>query len=79
MDIPRHSALDNYWCYVYERLVSFHKEQTTNPKQLCKTLANRIHQFDFVNLYFSKRALFQPNSEQISPFVEILVFDKPFT
>ena len=29
-DIVRHSTLDNYWCYVYERLVSFHKEETTN-------------------------------------------------
>ena len=78
-DVARHSTLDNYWCYVYERLVSFHKDQTTNQKQLCKTLADRIHQLDFVNLYFSKRALFQPSSEQINPFEEILVSDKPFT
>ena len=32
-DIPRHSSPDNYWCYVYERLVSFHKDQSTNQKQ----------------------------------------------
>ena len=78
-DVARHSTLDNYLCYVYERLVSFHKVQTTNQKQLCKILADRIHQLDFVNLYFSKRALFQPSSEQINPFEEILVSDKPFT
>ena len=33
-----HSTLDNCWCYVYEHLVSNHKEQTTNQKQLCQTL-----------------------------------------
>ena len=78
-DVARHSTLDNYWCYVYERLVSFHKEQTTNQKHLCKTLANRIHQLDFVNLYFSKRKLFIPNLDQPNPFQELLDSDKPFT
>ena len=29
-DIGRHSTLDKFWCYIYERLVSFHKEETTN-------------------------------------------------
>lgn len=27
-DIERHSTLDNYWCFVYERLVKFYKQQT---------------------------------------------------
>ena len=54
-DVARHSTQDNYWCYIYKNLVSFHKEQTTNKKELCKNLKNIIHQLDFVNLYFSKR------------------------
>ena len=29
-DVKRHSSLDNYWCYVYERTVMFHNAQTTN-------------------------------------------------
>ena len=52
-DISRHSCPDNYWCYVFERLVSFHKDQSTNQKQICKTLSDRIHQLRFVNDYLS--------------------------
>lgn len=47
-DIKRHSTVDNYWCYVFERFVKFHNAQTTNQKQLCKTLSDRIHQLQFV-------------------------------
>ena len=36
-DIQRHSTLDNYWCFVYERTIHFHNMQTTNQKQICKT------------------------------------------
>ena len=35
-DIKRHSTVDNYWCYVFERSVKFHNAQTTNQKELCK-------------------------------------------
>lgn len=42
-DISRHSSLDNYWCYMFERLVSFHKQQANNRKNICKTLADRVH------------------------------------
>ena len=50
-DIVRHSTPDNYWCFLFERMVSIHKQQTTNMKQLCKTLANRCAQLQFVNTY----------------------------
>ena len=50
-DISRHSSLDNYWCFVYERLVKYYKNQTSNMKQLCKTFAKRAGQLRFVNTY----------------------------
>lgn len=53
-DILRHSSPDNYWCYIFERLVSFHKQQKTNKKSFCKTLADRCHQLDFVELHLKK-------------------------
>lgn len=49
-DISRHSSLDNYWCYMFERLVSFHKQQANNRKNICKTLADRVHQLHFVEM-----------------------------
>ena len=36
-DVNRHSTLDNYWCYLYERQVKYYKQQTSNMKSLCKT------------------------------------------
>ena len=50
-DIVRHSTLDNYWCYMYERQVRYYKRQTTNNKSLCKTYADRAQQLYFVNTY----------------------------
>ena len=50
-DIERHSTLDNYWCFVYEHLVIFYKQQTTNMKSLCKTFADRAQQLRFVDMY----------------------------
>jgi hypothetical protein len=41
-DLHRHSTPDNYWCYLYERLVRHYKQQTTNQKQLCKTYSDRV-------------------------------------
>ena len=52
-DISRHSCPDNYWCYVFEQLVSSHKDQTTNQKQICKTLSDRIHQLRFIDDHLS--------------------------
>ena len=40
-DIHRHSLLDNYWCYLYERQVKYYKQQSSNMKLLCKTFADR--------------------------------------
>ena len=54
-DIERHSTLDNYWCFVYERLVKFYKQQTTNMKSLCKTFADRAQQLRFVDMYIETR------------------------
>ena len=39
-DIQRHSLQDNYWCYLYERLVKYYKQQTSNMPFLCKTFAS---------------------------------------
>ena len=50
-DIERHSTLDNYWCFVYECLVKFYKQQTTNMKLLCKTFADTAQQLRFVDMY----------------------------
>ena len=50
-DIIRHSTLDNYWCYLYERQVRYYKRQTTNNKSLCKTYTDRAQQLCFVNAY----------------------------
>lgn len=52
-DILRHSTLDNYWCYVYERLVKYYKHQTTNQKNVAKTFATRAAQERFVKLYLA--------------------------
>ena len=50
-DIIRHSSPDNYWCFVYERLVRFYKQQSTNMKNLCKTYIDRACQMRFVKSY----------------------------
>ena len=42
-DIKRHSLLDNYWCYLYERQVKYYKHQTSNMKALCKSFADRVN------------------------------------
>ena len=50
-DIYRHSSLDNYWCYLYERLVKYYKNQTTNKKNMCKTFSDRASQLHFIETY----------------------------
>ena len=50
-DVSHHSIPDNYWCYMYERQVKYYKRQTTNMKTLCKTLADRAAQLQFVQSY----------------------------
>ena len=52
-DIYRHSTLDNYWCYVYERLVKYYKNQTTNMKNVAKTFSTRASQERFVKMYLA--------------------------
>ncbi len=37
-DIRRHSSPDNYWCFMYERMVRFYKSQTNNQKTTCVKL-----------------------------------------
>lgn len=44
-DVARHSIPDNYWCYVYERLVKYYKHQTTNMKIVAKTFITRAARF----------------------------------
>lgn len=56
-DIQRHSLLDNYWCYLYERLVKYYKQQSSNMKKLCKTFADRAAQLQFVNMYLQTNDL----------------------
>ena len=55
-DIERHSLMDNYWCYLYERLVKYYKQQSSNMKNLCKTFADRAAQLQFVNTYLTSSA-----------------------
>ena len=52
-DVNRHSTLDNYWCYLYERQVKYYKQQTANMKSLCKTFADRAYQLQFVKTFLS--------------------------
>ena len=46
-DVKRHSLLDNYWCYLYERQVKYYKQQPSNMKSLCKTYADKSNQLYF--------------------------------
>ena len=62
-DIRCHSSSDNYWCFVYERLVQFYKLQSTNQKTLCKTFADRTAQLYFVE-YFLEFANVLPTTDQ---------------
>lgn len=57
VELERHSTLDNYWRFVYERLVRFYKQQTTYMKSLCKTFVDRAQQLQFVNLYLESHNL----------------------
>lgn len=50
-DVDRHSTMDNYWCYLYERQVKYYKQQTSNMKSLCKTFADRASQLHFVTTF----------------------------
>lgn len=52
-DIQRHSTLDNYWCFVFERLVRVYKQQTTNMRFLCKTFADRAQQLHCILQVFT--------------------------
>lgn len=54
-DVGRHSTPDNYWCHMYERMVKYYKQQTTNMKSLCKTFADRAAQLHFVQTYLATR------------------------
>lgn len=56
-DICRHSSPDNYWCFMYERMVRFYKSQTTNQKNLAKTLADRAAQLEFVTTYLETHSI----------------------
>ena len=72
-DITRHSSLDNYWCFAYERTALFHKAQTTNQKQLCKTLADRVHQLQFIENYFATHSTVASNQQQNNQFRSLLL------
>ena len=52
-DIRRHSTPDNYWCYVYERLVKYYKRQTTNQKNIALTYITRAAHLQFASHYFA--------------------------
>ena len=56
-DIERHSLMDNYWCYLYECLVKYYKQQSSNMKNLCKTFADRAAQLQFVNTHLTSIAV----------------------
>ena len=71
-DIGRFSALDNYWCYVFERLVQYYKLQTTNNRSMCKTFADRAKQLLFVNLYLEMKE----GAE--SKHVSVPIYSHPF-
>ena len=61
-DVQRHSTPDNYWCFMYERLVRYYKRQTTNMKVLCKTFADRANQLHFVNTYLDAHITSTPTT-----------------
>ena len=64
-DVKRHSLLDNYWCYLYERQVKYYKQQTSNMKSLCKTFADRANQ-----LYFTTTIMLSNTDEDESTDLE---------
>ena len=50
-DVQQHSIPDNYWCFMYERLMHYYKRLTTNMKALCKTFADPASQVHFIDTY----------------------------
>lgn len=75
-DIQKHSSLDNYWYFAYERTVHFHNMQSTNKKQICKTLADRVHQLRFVENYFDTKGI-TCTAANNSQYIHLLSQDSP--
>ena len=67
-DISRHSTPDNYWCYVYERLVKYYKRQTTNMRNVAKTFITRAAQLRFVTSYLSTHVSQTVQPEASEPY-----------
>ena len=55
-NIERHSLMNNYWCYLYEGLEKYYKQQSSNMKNLCKTFADQAAQLQFVNTHLTSIA-----------------------
>ena len=47
--------------------MSYHKQQSTNKKGICKTLADRVHQLNFIDVYMSKQKCPHFSSSSIWP------------
>ena len=62
-DVKRHSLLDNYWCYLYERQVKYYKQQTSNMKCLCKSFADRANLLHFTSVLLSTHEMTTVNHE----------------
>ncbi len=71
-DINRHSTLDNYWCYLYERQVKYYKQQTSNMKALCKTFTDRASQLHFVKTFLATH----PDPPRV-PAYDLVKLSKP--
>ena len=61
-DVKRHSLLDNYWCYLYERQVKYYKHQTSNMKALCKSFTDRASL-----LHFTSIMLYEDEKDKVDP------------
>ena len=72
-DIYRHSSPDNYWCFVYERLVRFYKLQTTNQKTLCKTFADRANQLRFVTSFLELQSSKETTDHNTAGFTSNII------
>ena len=49
--VKRHSSPDNFSCEMFERIIRFHKQQSTNCKSVEVTYAERENIRQFVNKY----------------------------
>ena len=81
-DIVRFSTLhdqENYWCYVFERLVHYYKMQTTNNKSMCKIFADRANQMFFITLYLEINEQFGAKEKETASVPQLFLHSSTYS